>query len=256
MTQLGEGISVVIDKPGNEKCVFCKKDHQDTKKAGPAKFERDMTKLKNEGRAYTIENYSSRYPAIDIPPLVKWEKDITKTGGYKAAAHHCIALKCASKHELSGEFKAAGYDPNRGSNCSWLPYSQVQFSRARAYLKPLQKHRGGHTDAYFEKVDEHLDKITKLIKKKFCTDNKKAGKETMLNYLLLQEKDIWQGLADPGMNAYHLYNKSYLDPKAGWGTFDYEKGKTEGEVKGTPSPADDDNKAEKESKNDPETSKS
>lgn len=250
MTQIGEAVAI-IPPGGKEKCVFCQKDHQEKKAAAKSTFDRDMTKLKKEGRAYSIENYSSYYPGANLPPLVEWEADILKTGGYKAAAHHCIALKTVSNHKISGELKEAGYNPNRGSNCSWLPYSQIQFSRARAYKKPMQKHRGGHTDAYFDKVLEHVDNVSKLIKNDFCDNEKTADKETLLRYMGLEEESIWRGLAKHKMRAYHLYNTSYLNPDAKWGEHDYEKGKTEHDVIGMPSTADD-AKAENESSDDPE----
>jgi hypothetical protein len=252
MTQVGESVAVVMGGAGSEKCIFCNKDHQEESPAPSATFSRNMTTLKKEGRAYSVANYSAYYPGQDLPPLAEWSSDITKTGGYKSAAHHCIALKTASSHKLSGEFKEAGYDPNRGSNCCWLPYSQVQFSRARAYAKPLQKHRGGHTGAYFEKVEEHLDKVAKLVEQESCLVNEVPSKEDILMYLLLQEKAIWRGLITASMSAYHLYNTSYLNPMAPWGSFDSEKGKTPSDVIGTPDPADDDNAADNDSKDDPE----
>jgi hypothetical protein len=252
MTQIGESVSV-IPPGGKEKCVFCKKDHQHSEKAAKADFPRDMSKLKKEGRVYSISNYSSHYPGVNMPPLVEWaKKDVTKTGGYKAAAHHCIALKSVSQHEISGELKEAGYDPNRGSNCSWLPYSKPQFSRARAYNKALQKHRGGHTNSYFEKVVEHLDKVSKLTADEFCNEDETTSKEDLLYFMELQEKAIWRGLSNSFMNAYHLYNVSYLDPKAAWGSFEYENGKSKADVKGAPPPSIDDEQAESESSEDPE----
>jgi hypothetical protein len=257
MSQIGEGVSAILPD-GKEKCVFCDKEHQQDKAANSHTFQRNMDKLKKEGRSYTITSGRvSRYPSEDLPPLVEWEKNITKTGGYKAAAHHCIALKSVSKHEMSGELKEGGYDPNGGNNCSWLPYSKVQFTRARAYNKPLQKHRGGHTEVYFDKVTEHLDKVALNVEDNFCSDNKKADKEILLRLMAVQENALWNGLANPRMQAYHLYNTSYLAPEKEWGTFDTEK-KANGdlidkdEIIGAPSSIIDDDLAEKESENDPE----
>ena len=250
MTQVGESIAS-IPPGGKEKCAFCQKNHQENKPAGRFNFPRNMATLKKEGRAWSIQHYSRYYPGVNAPPLVEWQSDISKTGGYKAAAHHCIALKTASQHEISGELNDAGYDPNRGSNCSWLPYSKIQFSRARAYNKALQKHRGGHTDAYFGKVLDHLDKVAKLVKADFCDKDNLTDKKTLLYFMELQERSIWQGLAKANMKAYHLYNNSYLDPDADWETFDYEKGKSKQDVIGIPATSDDD-KAEQESAEDPE----
>lgn len=252
MTQIGESIAV-IPPGGKEKCAFCGRDHQKEKAAEEHNFPRDMKTLKKEGRIYSIDKYSSYYPGTGLPPLVEWEREITKTGGYKAAAHHCIALKTVSAHEISGELNDAGYDPNRGSNCSWLPYSTVQFSRARAYDRPLQKHRGGHAKTYFDKVLEHLDKVSKLVKAEFCYEEKTADKATLLYYMELQERRIWRGLANARMKAYHLYNNSYLDPDVPWGYYEQEKGKTKEDLIGMPSPPDDE-AAESESSEDPESS--
>jgi len=252
MTQIGESVSV-IPPSGKQKCVFCNEDHQKEKAAAKASFPRDMTKLKNEGRQYSRENYSSYYPDENKPPLVKWQKIITITGGYKAAAHHCIALKSVGNHEISGELKEADYNPNRGSNCCWLPYSSPQFSRARAYNKALQKHRGGHTNAYFTKVDKHIQKVSDLIEDNFCFEDKVVSKEILLEYMKIQEKMIWQGLASHVMEDYHLYNKSYLNPDAQWGAYDYEKGKTKNDVTKENTPLADDIQAESESENDSES---
>lgn len=254
MTQIGEAVAIALPGDDKQKCVFCQKDHQEEEPAGPHEFPRNMGTLKKDGRKATRENgtRSPRYPGTDLPPLVEWQADISKTGGYKAAAHHCIALKCASKHKLSGEFNEAGYDPNNGNNCCWLPYSKLQFSRARAYEAPLQKHRGGHTNAYFEKVDDHLDKVRISISKYFCNIDKQASKKHLLKFLEVQENSIWGGITSSVMTAYHLYNDSYLDPLAPWGSFDAEKNKSKADVIGAPTPAADDSDAESESAEDPE----
>lgn len=220
MTQIGEGVGPgVLSGAGDEECIFCGEDHQDEEPEPPHNFPRDMGKLKKEGRSYTKSNArGAKYPDVGMPPLVEWSSDITETGGYKAAAHHCIALKTASEHKLSGEMHAAGYDPNRGSNCIWLPYSRQQFVRARAYLKPLQKHRGGHTDQYFLKVKAHLDQVLKLVEEAVCPDEE-ATKDMLLTFLSAQENALWSGVANPFAAAYHLYNDSYLEPMAPWGSF-------------------------------------
>lgn len=249
MSQIGESVAV-IPPGGKEKCCFCGRDHQQKKAAAKADFPRNMNRLKSQGRAYSIANYSSRYPGEDKAPLVEWQADITKTGGYKAAAHHCIALKSVSQHEISGELKAAGYDPNRGSNCSWLPYSSEQFSRARAYGKPLQKHRGGHTDAYFTQVLTHIDQVADLIEGDFCSKDKTCSKQDLLNMMTQQERKIWSNIASASRVAYHLYNDSYLDPDADWASFDFEKGRTKQDVVGSSQDSDVD--AEAESAEDPE----
>mgnify|MGYP000994548786 CR=1 FL=1 len=257
MTQLGEGVNPSVIAPGgDEKCVFCQEDHQDEEDAGTHTFGRDMGKLKGEGRSYTKGSARvTRYPDPGMPPLAEWSRDITKTGGYKAAAHHCVALKTASEHALSGELNAAGYDPNRGSNCIWLPYSRGQFVRARAYNKGLQKHRGGHTDAYFDKVRDHLDLLQSQIERKFCTQNKKPGKDWVLEFMLAQENDIWSGVANPRAQAYRLYNDSYLNPAARWGTFKPEEVGKDGKALRKPEylkDEPDDGSAEAESADDPE----
>jgi hypothetical protein len=257
MTQFGE--SVAKSAEGPKKCIYCGKDHKKQDPAPKHNFERDMNKLKSEGRAHTIATGARvmKYPSSRLPPLVEWQRDILATGGYKAAAHHCIALKSASEHKISGELKEAGYNPNRGSNCCWLPYSAAQFTRARAYKEEygkdsaLQKHRGGHTNAYFDKVIEHLDEVQKRIAEEFCF-KEPVTKEDLLDYMEMEEDDIWDGLTDPSMDAYHLYNTSYLDPTAAWGSFPAEEGRIPSDVIGTLSPIEDDEKAEKESENDPE----
>lgn len=52
--------------------------------------------------------------------------------------------------------------------------------------------------------------------------------------------------------AYHLYNTSYLDPDKDWGFYPDEVGKSPEDIKGSPDQDSDDNKAEAESKDDPE----
>lgn len=184
-----------------------------------------MSKLKREGRSDTISaGRSGRYPSENLPPLVEWGSDIAETGGYKAAAHHCIALKSVSEHEISGELHQAKYDPNDGSNCIWLPYSQLQFVRARAYSKPLQKHRGGHTDQYFTTVTEHINRVAKKVATKLCTQNKKATEDQLLRYMKQEEKSLWLGVASATDVAFHLYNHSFLNPAAPWGTYPEEVG--------------------------------
>jgi len=257
MTQIGESVALIVDTGGDkETCIFCESDHQEDEAAPAHKFERSMYKLKREGRVETIAlGRSPKYPDEAKPPLVEWSKDISTTGGYKAAAHHCVALKTASEHRISGELKEAEYDPNDGSNCIWLPYSKLQFIRARAYSKPLQKHRGGHTDQYFTTVKKHIDKVADNISGKFCSENNKASKEILLRYIKAEEKHIWMGVASAFIPAYQLYNASFLDPQAPWGTHDEEIGKTKADYLGLPvAPAQmaDDEAAEAESADDPE----
>jgi hypothetical protein len=257
VTQIGESVSVIIDIGADkEECIFCQKAHQDEKAASAHEFPRDMSKLKKEGRVETIASFrSARYPSESIPPLVEWSKDIGSTGGYKAAAHHCIALKTASQHRISGELHEAGYDPNDGSNCIWLPYSRLQFVRARAYSKALQKHRGGHTDQYFKTVEKHIDRVPDNVAKKFCVEDKKTSKQKLLRYIKAQEKSVWMGVASASDVAYHLYNASFLDPKDPWGTYEEEKGKTKADFIGEPVGAAQqavDDAAESDSAEDPE----
>jgi len=252
MTQLGEGVAMSIDAPaGPEKCIFCGKTHQDEKAASAHTFPRVMSTLKDGGRAYTKDAKSGRslyYPAVDKPPLVEWNSGIP-TGGYKAAAHHCIALKTASNHKLSGEIHAAGYDPNRGSNCIWLPYSRPQFIRARALGRGLQKHRGGHTDAYFQTVAKHLDRLSTFVATTFCPSQEVCSKDEFLEVITTQENQIWNGVAKVVQNDYKLYNESYLDFKAMWGSFDEEKGHSSQDILGA---VPNDGSAESDSAEDPE----
>ncbi len=230
MTQLGEGVAIAVLPPGGkEDCVFCHQAHQEEKAAGPHEFARDMGMLKKQGRAHTLSTERvAKYPDPTLPPLVEWSSDITATGGYKAAAHHCIALKTASEHRLSGELHEAGYDPNRGSNCIWLPYSRPQFIRARAYDRPLQKHRGGHTNEYFETVAKQLDQLASLINQSFCAQNKQASRDRFMQYMLAREGAVWLGVANAVQKAYWLYNESYLEPRALWGHFVPEEKRPEG----------------------------
>lgn len=254
MTQIGESGTSALSGEGKQKCVFCDQDHQDEPKAPAHSFARDMPKLKSEGRQETIKlGRSGRYPADNWPPLVEWEREITN--GYKAAAHHCIALCSVNAHRISGELHQAGYDPNNGSNCIWLPYSDLQFVRARAYSKPLQKHRGGHTDAYFSMVDRRLDYISSKIAAKFCNDNTKIDKELLLKYVKIEENVIWLGIASAKNPVYYLYNKSFLSPSSDWGTYEKELNITKPQFLKTETTEQEavlDQMEEKESINDPE----
>ena len=253
MTQISLGVSVSLPSDAKEKCVFCDKDHQD-EKASSSKFGKKNTKnLKKKGQGESKEN-SVRlgfYLDIEEPPLVDWGKKITPKG-YKAAAHHCLAYKCVVEHKIQGELKDAGYDPDGGHNCILLPYSNEQFSRARALGKPMQKHSGGHTNNYFSSVDKHLDKIANLVNKKFCSNNQKATKEKLCRYAEIQENVIWYSVARPKRSAYQLYNASYRDPEANWGVFDKEKNHTIEEYLKIPVPVQSDNNAESINEDDPE----
>lgn len=255
MTQLLEpATGPGVDTKGDKKCIFCGSAHQDQAPAGPHTFDRNMPKLKREGRQETIAlGRASRYPAPDKPPLVDWPKDISEVGGYKAAAHHCIAFKSVSAHDLSGELNEAGYDPNAGSNCIWLPFSRPHFIRARAYTRPLQKHRGGHADKYFRAVDKHLNRVAETVAKTACKRGKKATREQLLQYMKTQEKQVWLAVAACATPDYHLYTESFLDPAAPWGAYDEEAGKAKADICGAaqdPSALSDDVAAEAESADD------
>jgi hypothetical protein len=258
LSQIGESVSIDIDtsKPKIE-CVFCGKKHQDEAAAEPYKFKKSMKTLKENGRkiSQTIFSRLIAYPQQNIPPLVEWSSNsnLTSIGGYKAAAHHCIAFSKIDNHKISGELHKAGYDPNGGYNCIWLPYSRKQFIRARAYGKGLQKHRGGHTKQYFITVEKHIDRISDNVKKKFCFSDKKVSKALLIKYISLQEQSLWRGVASAKIPAYQLYNNSFLDPNVDWGTYNEEKDITKDEYLGIEIPFSDDDAAEQESKEDPET---
>lgn len=227
MTQIALGVSIDIPSTDNpEECVFCGQKHQDEKPADPVDFlsSKSTKNLKSNGQAYILGNHSTYYHDSSKPPLVDWQKDILSTGGFKAAAHHCMATKVMHKHKISGELKQAGYDPDRGSNCILLPYSNKQFSRARAMslAKPLQKHSGGHTNEYYKQVDKHLKKISQNIEKRFCP-NKKVDNETILRWMRIEESRIFNALIRIPKKAYQLHNDAFLDPRAKWGTHNDEQ---------------------------------
>jgi hypothetical protein len=110
----------------------------------------------------------------------------------------------------------------------------LQFIRARAHSKPLQKHRGGHTNQYFKTVEKHIDRVSDNIAKKFCTEKEKAPKERVLRFIKNEEKQIWMAVAAAFDVAYHLYNTSFLDPSLPWGSYDEEAGKRQSDYLGTP----------------------
>lgn len=255
MAQIGENVAVSIEPTENpQKCIFCQKDHQDEKEEAPHPYqnEKNTKNLKKNGQQYIKEMHSIHYPDVDKPPLVNWSKDIRESGGYKAAAHHCIATKVLHNHTFSGELKKIGYDPDRGSNCILLPYSKRQFSRARALNKPLQKHRGGHTGAYYEIVDEHLANLARKVEQKFCKDNKKADKETILRWMGIEERHIFNGVRSVIQEAYRLYNTSYLNPRQNWGSYDWEKGITENAYLDDKEDFTEESNAELENQDDPD----
>src|SRR5436189_6201269 len=103
---------------------------------------------------------------------------------------------------MSGELHAAGYNPNEGSNCGWLPYSYEQFLRARAYGKALQKHRGGHTDSYFQTVAQHIETVAEMLTQKFCPAEG-PDKDTVVRYMKFQERRIWLGIASAKKSEFH-----------------------------------------------------
>lgn len=252
MTQVGESVTVFIpEDQGPEKCVFCEKDH-DNEKPSTHTFPRDMSKLKREGRDFCKQKRLSRYVSMDAPPLVEWGPDITI--GFKAAAHHCIALETISKHRISGKAKKAGYDPNRGSNCVWLPYNRNQFSRARAHGKPLQKHSGGHLDGYFKTVETFLEQVAGKVIREFCTQSKGLDKASFDRYMLGIEGQIWVGVSRAVQDKYRLHGDGvFQDCNAEWGTFDEENGLTRASfLKSSGSGTPKDNSAESSSSDDPE----
>lgn len=262
MPQFGEGIAVAIINVKNEdkqECVFCEKKHQDEEAAKKHTFERNMSTLKSEGRRVTrTSSRIMRYPDADKPPLVDWKSDPKlKLGGYKAAAHHCIALETVSKHPMSGELHAAGYDPNGGNNCIWLPYNREQFIRSRAYgrFRALQKHRGGHTNSYFQQVENHLERVAESVEKKCCKRNEKVSRKRLLRYMSFAENKLWEIIARATDSPYHLYSESFLDPNVPWGAYEEEQGINKNDYLGvdlSDGLLADDDAAESENEEDPE----
>lgn len=229
MSQLGESAFDGSHSPaeGDKLCIFCEEKHQDEERDAVAhEFKKEMSGFKVRGRAYTREsNRRHLYPELDLPPLVEWAgKDIIEIGGYKAAAHHCIAFKTLNAHKLVNEIYASGYDPNRGENCIWLPYSRPQFLRARAYNRGLQKHQGGHSGEYYALIERHLNHVQDRVKSAFCAQRIKCPRNRFLMFLTLREDEIWWSVALVSKTGYRLYADAYLDCSVPWGSFDEEKG--------------------------------
>jgi len=162
------------------------------------------------------------------------------------------------KRYFFSEIKAAGYSPNRGENNIYLPLSRTQFIRARAlhevangateprdaegqppqkkrkavivpdeaYGRDLrhQKHRGGHTDVYFDYCATLLNtEVKNRVAQDFC-GKKRLEKEDLIELLTELEDMIWEGLtARLIFDKYKLYNNSYLDPYQPWGAYEEEQ---------------------------------
>jgi len=86
----------------------------------------------------------------------------------------------------------------------------------------LQKHSGGHLDSYFDKVGLHVEEVGESIAVEFCASQKKADKESVLRYMEVQEKAVFNGIENLVNNAYKLLGDAFLDPNADWGSNSWE----------------------------------
>src|SRR3954453_21221099 len=89
--------------------------------------------------------------------------------GYTVQAHHCICCSVIAGMRAGDMGRLAigsDYDVNNGHNGIALP---AYFGHMRKDNK--QRHRGGHWDDYYEKVEQKLDPIYDKYKStKPCTD--------------------------------------------------------------------------------------
>ncbi|QSI77587.1 AHH domain-containing protein [Niveibacterium microcysteis] len=169
MTQIGEGVAVglVLDEPGDKKCIFCGEDHQkkEQEPLPPETFTRNDDALTQAGRSY-IKGDADRScyypkdasgawvsplepPAWDDQTIFKTYLKGGKTSaraekyqpppikGWIAAPHHMVAVCCMNgtnklprKPKVNPWAKKGAYDINGGGNCIFLPSSASQFFAA------------------------------------------------------------------------------------------------------------------------------
>ncbi len=190
MTQVLEGIGVILDKTGSDKCPICEKDpHPDR-----------TTTDKKEDKG----NLKSVPGNLGVAQLVR----VPKLPNYATAAHHLIpANQCLKQFpRLTQMCKVVGYDVNNKANGTPLPtcgqktlnsyvnedgtavkYSKLKESDKRnvAFLimerLNLQWHVGHHDWAMDLTTDtfphpENYDKLVKLKLRDLEKDAKKNGK--------------------------------------------------------------------------------
>lgn len=158
MTEIGEGIAVVIQRMEQDKCVFCgKADHKELNKEpiNPTGWTR--AEISGVGGNFVAKK-KSIYPANTSPPTA-----------YRSEGHHCLAFSSfivdarnAPKDRfaaLNHYLKQEGYNPNNPNNTIDLPGRKVkgdtdahanfkEFELAVLAGKPLQLHIGGHKQEF------------------------------------------------------------------------------------------------------------
>jgi hypothetical protein len=109
---------------------------------------------------------------------------------YPVEAHHAISCSVVQKHAIAQKAIDAGYNVNNGKNCIYLPACFGHMMRDK-----LQRHKGGHFDAYYKKVKEGLDDVWKKNKSKDPCDP--TDRKSILSGLENLQSDIKKKLSGP-----------------------------------------------------------
>lgn len=196
MTEIGEGIAVVIQRLEQNKCVFCgKAEHNELNKEpiNPTGWTR--SEISGVGGNFAAVK-KSIYPANTSPPVA-----------YKSEGHHCLAFssfivdaRTSPKDRfaaLNHYLKQEGYTPNNPNNTIDLPgrksagdpdkhANYKQYELAVLAGKPLQLHIGGHKQEFMSASNMLiLAVVTGLQDSKACekppADFKKKLKQKIID---------------------------------------------------------------------------
>lgn len=202
MTQIGESISVAVQRLAQNKCVFCGKSEHNNKKADliePTGWKREA-KFKGVGGNFLAQK-KSLYPNNESPP----------NSTYRSEGHHCLAFSAFivdANNDPSDRFAALNYylkkdsyNPNNKNNCIDLPgrkkkddnddHAQYkEFEKAVLAGKPLQFHIGGHNKEFMMQSYLMLrDIINSAKRRKLCEKPDDIFKHN-LKKKVIQKEDI------------------------------------------------------------------
>lgn len=144
------------------------------------------------------------------------DKTASERYGHPVQAHHCICCAEIQKHQggATGQLAVkSGYDINRGTNNIFLP---AKFGHMR--INDQQRHRGGHSQEYYDYVKKGLDPIyTKYKDADPCKNDE--DRKNILGALTDLESEIKSALSDKDVWLYHwsetLFNEDYREEGPG-----------------------------------------
>jgi len=202
--ELGESVAMAALWRAENKCVFCGKNHPESKKDEIKSTGWKRAQIKGVGDHFAADKLRL-YPSGQSPPTL-----------YRSEGHHCVAFSSFIKKEtidriapLNYYLKDKGYDPNNKNNTIDLPgrkardddSPEAQFKEYEKAViegkKPMQLHIGGHGSDLMAASHNLVQDVYNLMKHPSMCEDPDQGKwkDKMLQAMKCKEDKAFKRTA-------------------------------------------------------------